>query len=164
MKTLHSWFARPMRRAQRRTLVIATALLVIAWLAPIFIVADIGDRLEAVLLATIALWSVMVLRLGLSTRRLTERSSASLDEREIELRNRVYFRSYQAVMAIGLLLLFVTMAVWSFDLTFTGVGEPGRIVALTLVAYVMLVLNLPWALLAWQLPDPLEEDTLHLQT
>ena len=87
----------------------------------------------------------MIVRLGLSTRRLTERHCAHLDEREIELRNRVYFRSCPTLMVVGLLLILAICAIAALDLRLVA---PERALVMPLGAYVMLILNLPWALLA----------------
>lgn len=156
MKRLHSWFASPIDRTTRRILVVVAAVTLVGWLALMVAGSPLRDEIFVPL---VLLWSLMVTRLGFATRRLTERHSASLDEFEIELRNHVYFRSYQTVMAVGLLLVFVVLVAWTFGIPATALfgDDTDRALVALLTIYILLVLNLPWALLAWRFPDPVEE-------
>ena len=152
MTTLHRWFASPIRQRVRRLLVLVTGPLLLVWLV---LVALRVEPMTDLLAPIVLIWSLVIVRLGLSTQRLTERHGANLDEREIELRDRIYFRSYQALMVVGLLLLLAVLAAIALDLT---VPRSDRVLVTTLAAYVMLVFNLPWALLAWRFPDPVEDE------
>jgi hypothetical protein len=79
-------------------------------------------------------------------------SKKDLDERELQVRNQAFFRSYQCVAgATALALLYV-----QFALDLPGrlwlPGRPGEIQALVW-GYLLVAITLPHAVIAWQDPD-----------
>lgn len=136
-----------MRRAPRRILVVASALLM-------GVAVAVSAASPSLFLTLLVVATLLGMRFSLATRRLTERSVASLDEREVELRDRVYFRAYKLVMLVGVVSVVALMAMWLLPPLEAG----DRIVSFMLVFYVWLVMYLPSALLAWQLPDPHDDD------
>lgn len=96
----------------------------------------------------VTIFAAIYLVLSLSTRGLADRFTKSLrgpplDERQILLRNRTYFRAY---LILGIVMFF-----------FWSVANNLRY-GWMLLAFISFYASLPTALVAWLEPDPLVED------
>jgi Na+-transporting methylmalonyl-CoA/oxaloacetate decarboxylase gamma subunit len=87
---------------------------------------------------------------------ITTRNDDELDERQLPLRNQVYYYAYQIIAQIAIVsLLYWLAATQWFN---WWVPQTGREISATFFAGVLVVTTLPTSVWAWLEPDPIGED------
>lgn len=90
-------------------------------------------------------------------------ATATIDERQTQVRNQAFFRAYQFLASLSVVILFYLKEApgvaaqrgWTL-----WVPQPGDGLSTGLMlGYVLLAVTLPHALIAWQDPDYLEADS-----
>lgn len=146
----------PLSRGTRRALLVVSHGVMIAW-----VVASLAGvpYADAALVAVLAVWLAVVVRVSRASQGILDHPHSRLDERESELKQHAFARAQRISMALGVLLLAIPLfaALPSAPLGF-GIDGPARVPLLVLTFYVAVVLDLPFAILGWQLPDPIERD------
>ena len=90
-------------------------------------------------------------------------STGAVDERQTQVRNQAFFRAYQFLASLSVLVLFYLKeapAVAAKRGWTLWVPQPGDDLSTGLMlGYVLLAVTLPHAFIAWQDPDDLEADS-----
>lgn len=145
------WLAGPLERGRRRVLVVIAGIALT--LALLLSLLD-GWLANVTFWLAMALWTIIALRVDRSMQGVPRETAGLPDEGELAPRNAGHHRAYRVISALGVLSLLVAILVSeAAERGALGVA-PHRALILVLLAYVTVVLNLPWVTLAWHLPDP----------
>ncbi|MBA8826764.1 hypothetical protein FHX42_004143 [Saccharopolyspora lacisalsi] len=144
---LPSWRTRPRRRA-----LVALWLPVPLALIVLTLTLDWDNPVTSlVYLAVLAVWYPFWLVLRVLTTASAEAIVALLDEREVEVRNRLSFVSLSVLSTANLLIVFYL--IFNHDDPLIAIRT-----AYLLIACILLAASVPTALLAWRMPDDDPED------
>ena len=142
------------RRRRRRLVTVASFVLVVVALAFAFAKGERMDLAFGFLLVTFLLY-VVALHPVMD---LTQKRVSKLDERELGIHGRAYFRAYRALGIIfGLTLAYMTLAATPHEVqmhygTDFALPTSSQFSFLSLL-YAYLLISLPAAMVAWTEPD-----------
>lgn len=151
--------ARRLSRGQRRLLVAAIYLGLVAYTSIFSVVGDSWWLLAGLLglVATVAIHSWL---LAPFTQRIADKKENDLDERQLAVRNHAHRTAYQILGAVVMLaLLYAYINLVHFDGRLWTLSVMDQNISYFVVDTIWLVITLPTSIIAWNEPNAEPEET-----